>query len=467
MRYACTVTEVRAGGGVRPVVLGAREVLVVGTDEGIRAVDRACPHEGYRLDGGQIRGQELTCPAHGWRFDLRSGACVTAGEDLRTYDVEVRDGAIFVDVDVEPTAQELALASEAVLGALETGRGSLAARRTARLLGLGERPERVALLLARYGGSHADAGLDPETAAVADALSLVAYLDEHAVALVFADLAAGLAERLARSSPRFGPEPATPFAWSDAGVRATLAGLVDGGEADECEAVVAGMLAAGVPVGDIAAGLAEGTTRTFRGPWPLVVLERAVRLAIELGPDAARVVLPVAAYGCAAGSEVPDAFAVTSDALAGAPRTPDELVHECGRALLQFRLRSDDEPDGSGSLLGCGLALAHAAAAEWAIGHTAAAAASLQHARALAGVYAGAAAEATALPVAHTDGAIAAAVAAGPAQTPRGIAVCLAAASVALARPDTTVRAGVLRLLETPRRERFTARELQPGFVAI
>ena len=128
MRYACTVTEVRAGGGVRPVVLGAREVLVVGTDEGIRAVDRACPHEGYRLDGGQIRGQELTCPAHGWRFDLRSGACVTAGEDLRTYDVEVRDGAIFVDVDVEPTAQELALASEAVLGALETGRGSLAAR---------------------------------------------------------------------------------------------------------------------------------------------------------------------------------------------------------------------------------------------------------------------------------------------------------------------------------------------------
>ena len=79
--------------------------------------------------------------------------------------------------------------------------------------------ERVALLLARYGGSHADAGLDPETAAVADALALVPYLDERAVALVFADLAAALAARLARASPRFGPEPATPFAWSDAGVR--------------------------------------------------------------------------------------------------------------------------------------------------------------------------------------------------------------------------------------------------------
>ena len=171
----------------------------------MRAVDRACPHEGYRLDAGEVRGQELTCPAHGWRFDLRSGACVTAGEDIRTYTVDVRDGAIFVDVEVEPTAQELALASEAVIGALETGRGSLAARRTARLLGLGERPERVALLLARYGGSHADAGLDPETAAVADALALVPYLDERALALVFADLAAALAAR--SRAPRRGSGP--------------------------------------------------------------------------------------------------------------------------------------------------------------------------------------------------------------------------------------------------------------------
>jgi len=209
VRYACTVAELRAGGGMRPITLGAREVLVVGTDDGIRAVDRSCPHEGFRLDAGEVRGQELTCPAHGWRFDLRSGACVTAGEDIRTYTVDVRDGAIFVDVDVAPTDQELTLASEAVLGALETGRGSLAARRTARLLALGEDPRRVALLLARYGGSHADAGLDPETAAVADALALVPHLDERAVALVFADVASALAARLARASPRFGPDPAT------------------------------------------------------------------------------------------------------------------------------------------------------------------------------------------------------------------------------------------------------------------
>ena len=130
--------------------------------------------------------------------------------------------------------------------------------------------------------------------------------------------------------------------------------------------------------------------------------------------------------------------------------------------------RSDDEPDGTGSLLGCGLALAHAAAAEWALGLTGVAAASLLHARSLAGVYAGSAAEATA----HPGGARRR----GDRRRPRSrtrpdaarIAVCLAAAERrAGARTDTTVRAGVVRLLETPRRERFTARELQPAFVAI
>ena len=39
------------------------------------------------LLAGQIRGQELTCPAHGWRFDLRSGACVTAARKAASFTV--------------------------------------------------------------------------------------------------------------------------------------------------------------------------------------------------------------------------------------------------------------------------------------------------------------------------------------------------------------------------------------------
>ena len=96
MRYACTVAELRAGGGVRPITLGAREVLVVGTDDGIRAIDRACPHEGFRLDLAEVRGQELTCPAHGWRFDLRSGAALGNHPGVTAHEVLERDGELWL-----------------------------------------------------------------------------------------------------------------------------------------------------------------------------------------------------------------------------------------------------------------------------------------------------------------------------------------------------------------------------------
>ena len=88
MRYACTVAELGAPGSRRAVTLGAREIVLVRTDEGVHAIDRACPHEGYGLEEGTVEGATLTCVWHGWRFDLRSGACLVAGEDVRTYDVD-------------------------------------------------------------------------------------------------------------------------------------------------------------------------------------------------------------------------------------------------------------------------------------------------------------------------------------------------------------------------------------------
>ena len=217
MRAAATIAEIDAAHGMLAVTLGPRELLLVRDGDTVRAVDRRCPHESFPLDHGTVRAGEITCPAHGWRFDLTSGSCRTVGDDLRAYAVEVRGDVVLVEVDVEPTPLELELAAEGVLGALELGRPGLAARRTARLLAIGESPLRVGLLLARYGASHADTGLDPEVAVVADVLTLVPMLGDEALGLLFADVAAGIAERLARSAPRFGPEPATSFAWVDLG----------------------------------------------------------------------------------------------------------------------------------------------------------------------------------------------------------------------------------------------------------
>jgi nitrite reductase/ring-hydroxylating ferredoxin subunit len=430
MHRVCSLAELAAAGGRLAVVAGPRELLVLRDGADVRVVDLACPHEGFRLADGDFERGVLTCPAHGWRFDIATGACLTGEEDVRSYRVALAGEDVLVDDEVDATPRELELAVEGLLGALELGRPALAARRTARLLALGASPSELAALLARYGGSHAGAGLDPEVAVVAD---LEGVHDGDAWPMA----AAGIAEQLARMPPRFGQEPATPFAWEELGVHGTLEALIAGEEPDAAEAAVAGMLAAGVAADDICAGLAAATAASFRGLWPLVVLERASRLAM-LGPHVARAVLPPAAYGCAAGT--------------GRPLPLVEPVGDAVGVCAVTLLAASEPPD---CLLGCALALAHAGAAEWAVAVAGdGARPALAHAVGAARLFGPAGSAAV---VDQPPGQL------PPvrAETPRGFSICHAARHAAVASGHPVALAAVARLLAGSRRERFVSELLR------
>ena len=114
--------------------------------------------------------------------------------------------------------------------------------------------------------------------------------------------------------------------------------------------------------------------------------------------------------------------------------------------------------DRDGTLLLCGLALAYADAARWAVDRAGTAARPLVlHAEALLHALGGrGGAEAAAVPEAD----LAVDLASSPASTPRGLAICLAAAVAAWRTPDSAVTSGVHRLLVLPKRERFTDRHV-------
>ena len=64
------------------------------------AVDGLCRHMRARLARGKLDGVKVTCAWHGWTYDVTDGSCTTAGESwarLRTYDVWLEDGILFVD----------------------------------------------------------------------------------------------------------------------------------------------------------------------------------------------------------------------------------------------------------------------------------------------------------------------------------------------------------------------------------
>jgi len=45
-----------------------------------RVYDSRCPHQTTNIPQLALTGCRLTCPKHGWQFDIRSGACVEKGD---------------------------------------------------------------------------------------------------------------------------------------------------------------------------------------------------------------------------------------------------------------------------------------------------------------------------------------------------------------------------------------------------
>jgi len=72
-----TLEELVASGSLELEREGHILALFRDEDEVI-AMDGMCPHQGGPLASGEIRGNVLSCPWHGWQFDLKSGQCLTA-----------------------------------------------------------------------------------------------------------------------------------------------------------------------------------------------------------------------------------------------------------------------------------------------------------------------------------------------------------------------------------------------------
>ena len=94
---------------VEVVLDGDAESLIVYRDGShVRAWLNICPHAGRRLDwapGQFLKSKDghLVCAAHGASFELAGGECVAGpcrGESLRAVDVSIRDGAVWLGVNI-------------------------------------------------------------------------------------------------------------------------------------------------------------------------------------------------------------------------------------------------------------------------------------------------------------------------------------------------------------------------------
>ena len=85
-------------GAVELAVVNGLDVALFRRGDEILAIGNECAHTGGNLCDGAVEGDIVTCPLHGWEFDLRSGACMTVpGESVPRFVVSVEDGAIYLE----------------------------------------------------------------------------------------------------------------------------------------------------------------------------------------------------------------------------------------------------------------------------------------------------------------------------------------------------------------------------------
>lgn len=85
--------------GKKQVTIEGQEILLVNLKGTIFAVEAECPHQGSPLTSAMVKDTYLSCPRHGYRFELNDGSCKDHPEfTLKTFPVRVENGDVIIDL---------------------------------------------------------------------------------------------------------------------------------------------------------------------------------------------------------------------------------------------------------------------------------------------------------------------------------------------------------------------------------
>lgn len=205
---------------------GGRRYACVRIGDEVHALDDRCPHEGYPLSQGCVRGGELTCAWHNWKFDVATGENRFGGDPVRRYPTRVEGGRVHLNraLDRGAEVRRLLASLREALARDEMPRALREALRLAALdlpLAEGSGLGRMGIafeVLARDGAERAEYGFNHGLALLAD---LCSWIERGWVPAEEAFVAA--AHAVAEPSLHLGPRARAPGRAS--GARALMAFL--------------------------------------------------------------------------------------------------------------------------------------------------------------------------------------------------------------------------------------------------
>jgi nitrite reductase (NADH) small subunit len=88
-------------GSIREFQVDGTTLAIANVDGKFYAIDNTCLHRGGPLGQGQLSGKAVTCPWHGWQYDVTSGKVTqNPSVGVACYTLEVRGDDIWAELPV-------------------------------------------------------------------------------------------------------------------------------------------------------------------------------------------------------------------------------------------------------------------------------------------------------------------------------------------------------------------------------
>ncbi len=96
-RKIASVRDIPAGGPAVIFEMDGRSIAVWNINGAFHAYENVCPHRGGPVGEGDVEGNVVTCPWHGWTYDITTGiSLVRPNAKLRRYDVKLEGDDLLV-----------------------------------------------------------------------------------------------------------------------------------------------------------------------------------------------------------------------------------------------------------------------------------------------------------------------------------------------------------------------------------
>lgn len=82
------------------VTVDGKDIALFRRRDTVCAISNVCAHQHFSmLHQGPVKEFEVTCPMHGWTYDIRTGKSTTGQGNVAVYPVKVTGNDVFVEIE--------------------------------------------------------------------------------------------------------------------------------------------------------------------------------------------------------------------------------------------------------------------------------------------------------------------------------------------------------------------------------